>query len=48
MEWKVDTHMSFPTVPTKRITRSFISFAALFVKVMAKMFQGFTDFSSSK
>ena len=43
--WNVDTHISFASGPTRADTRSFISLAALLVKVIAKIFQGFTSFS---
>src|SRR5207302_6027240 len=36
-EWKVDTHIFWATGPTRAPTRSFISSAALLVKVMARM-----------
>ena len=37
MEWKVDTHIRSATGPTSPPTRSFISAAALLVKVMARI-----------
>jgi hypothetical protein len=36
-EWKVETHMDFAIGPTSSATRSFISPAALFVKVIARI-----------
>ena len=39
-EWKVDTHILEPTGPTSAETRSFISSAALLVKVMARTANG--------
>ena len=47
-EWKVETHILSEPWPTIALMRSRISPAALFVKVMARMFQGFTPFSSIK
>src|SRR3990172_5817608 len=41
-EWNVDTHIPRETPPTKRATRSFISLAALLVKVMASTEYGDT------
>jgi hypothetical protein len=41
--WNVVTHMERTTPPTRRPTRSFISFAALLVKVMARMACGDTS-----
>src|SRR3954468_4288615 len=41
-EWKVMIQIARATVPTPRSTRSFISPAALFVKVMAKISLGLT------
>src|SRR2546421_8717402 len=39
-EWKVDTHILRATGPTRAATRSFISSAALLVKVMARTAKG--------
>ncbi|CAB4537239.1 unannotated protein [freshwater metagenome] len=36
-EWNVETHIDLAIGPTKSATRSFISPAALFVKVIAKI-----------
>ena len=44
----MEIHTSSPPASIKLITRSFISLAALFVKVIAKIFQGLTPFSSIK
>src|SRR5581483_10260217 len=41
-EWNVDTHIFWATGPTRSPTRSFISSAALLVKVMARMAKGET------
>ena len=41
-EWKVDTHIPRATPPTRRATRSFISSAALLVKVIARIAKGET------
>ena len=41
-EWKVDTHIFSATGPTRAATRSFISSAALLVKVMARISKGET------
>ena len=38
--WKVETHMALAAGPTSSATRSFISPAALFVKVMAMISLG--------
>ena len=46
MEWKVLTQMLSDPKPTRLSTRSRISPAALLVKVMARIFQGLTPFSS--
>ena len=47
MLWMVHTHMlSAPSIMAER--RSFISFAALLVKVMARIDEGYTPFSSTK
>ena len=48
IEWNVPIHMSAETSPTKFPILSFISFAALFVNVIANMFHGFTCFSPIK
>ena len=47
-EWKVDTHMRCATGPTRSATRSFISPAALLVKVMASSPNGDTRFSDTR
>ena len=39
-EWKVETHMILARLPTRSCTRSFISAAALLVKVMARIEPG--------
>ena len=39
-EWKVEAHTSSPAGPNIRVRRSFSSPAALLVKVMARMVQG--------
>ena len=45
--WMVHTHMlSAPSIMAER--RSFISFAALLVKVMARIDEGYTPFSSTR
>src|ERR671911_945743 len=44
-EWNVDTHMRWATGPTSAATRSFISPAALFVKVIARSANGGTRWS---
>ncbi|CAB4748678.1 unannotated protein [freshwater metagenome] len=41
--WKVDTHMTRARAPTSSATRSFISPAALFVKVMARISPGWAS-----
>src|SRR4051812_48742279 len=41
-EWNVDTHILRATGPTRAATRFFISSAALFVKVMARISNGDT------
>ena len=38
--WKVETHILLESGPTRRATLSFISRAALFVKVMASTSSG--------
>ena len=48
MEWNVLTQTYSAPSPTILSTRSRISFAALFVNVIASMLYGFTDFSSIK
>ena len=45
-EWKVDTQMLSEPNPTSLSTRSLISWAALLVKVIARMFHGLTPISS--
>ena len=45
MEWKVEIQMLSEPKPISLSTRSRISPAALLVKVMARMFQGFTSHS---
>ncbi len=47
-EWKVETHIWSAPKPTSLSTLSRISPAALLVKVIARMFQGFTPISSIK
>ena len=42
IEWKVDTHIDLARGPTSASTRSFISPAALLVKVMARISPGCT------
>src|SRR5438270_14041913 len=39
-EWNVDTHIAFARGPTRAATRSFISPAALLVKVIARISPG--------
>ena len=46
IEWKVETHISCACSPTSAATRSFISLAALFVNVIAKIFHGCTASSA--
>lgn len=48
MEWNVLTQMLSAPNPTSLSTRSLISPAALLVKVIANIFQGFTPCSSIK
>ena len=48
IEWNVPIHISFAFSPIRLLILSFISLAALFVNVIAKMFQGLTCFSSIK
>ena len=45
IEWNVPIHISFDPSPTNREILSFISFAALFVKVIARISQGSAFFS---
>ena len=45
-EWNVDTHMRRATGPTSASTRSRISWAALLVKVMARISKGETPCSA--
>ena len=47
MEWKVDTHIAAARRPTSASTRSFISAAALLVKVIAMISPGCTWRSAS-
>src|SRR3954453_9445284 len=47
-EWNVDTHMRRATGPTSAPTRSFISAAALFVKVIARISNGDTPRSLTR
>ncbi len=47
MEWKVDTHIGPDRRPTRASTRSFISAAALLVKVIAMISPGCTPRSAS-
>ena len=42
IEWKVDTHIARARGPTRWATRSFISPAALLVKVIARISPGCT------
>src|SRR4029453_16438293 len=44
-EWNVDTHIFWATGPTSASTRDFISSAALFVNVMARISKGLTPSS---
>ena len=44
-EWNVLIHISSDPLPTRESILSFISFAALFVNVIAIIFQGLTPFS---
>ena len=48
IEWNVPIHISFATSPTRFAILSFISFAALFVNVIANIFHGNTCFSPIK
>ena len=48
IEWNVPIHISCATSPTIPSTLCFISLAALFVKVMARILYGFTFFSDIK
>src|SRR5579875_2058720 len=48
MEWNVETHMIRARPPTSAATRSFISPAALFVKVIARIWYGVTSRSASR
>jgi len=41
-EWKVSTHIALARGPTSSETRSFISPAALLVKVIARIWPGWT------
>ena len=43
IEWNVDTHIQPDRRPTRSATRSFISRAALFVKVIARISPGSAD-----
>ena len=47
-EWKVDTHIALARPPTSAATRSFISPAALLVKVIARIAPGCTLRSPSR
>ena len=46
--WKVMTHMALARGPTSCSTRSFISPAALLVKVIARIWPGWTPRSASR
>ncbi len=46
--WKVDTHMALARGPTRPSTRSFISPAALLVKVIARIWPGWTFRAASR
>ena len=48
IEWKVPIHISFTASPTRDSILCFISFAALFVNVIANIFHGSTFFSDIK
>ncbi len=47
-EWNVDTHISRARAPTSAATRSFISPAALLVKVIAMISPGWTSRAASR
>ena len=47
-EWKVLTHMARERPPTSEATRSFISPAALFVKVIARISPGWAPRAASR
>src|SRR4051812_35996455 len=47
-EWNVDTHIALARGPTSEATRSFISPAALLVKVMARTAPGCTSRAASR
>lgn len=46
--WKVETHMALARGPTSPSTRSFISPAALLVKVIARIWPGWTPRAASR
>ena len=48
IEWNVDTHMARARGPTSAATRSFISPAALLVKVIARTSPGCTCRAASR
>ena len=48
IEWKVDTHIARARGPTSAATRSFISPAALLVKVIARISPGCTPRAPSR
>ena len=48
IEWNVDTHMARARPPTRSATRSFISRAALLVKVIARISPGWAPPTASR
>ena len=48
IEWNVLTHIARARAPTRAATRSFISPAALLVKVIARIWPGATPRSASR
>ncbi len=48
IEWNVDTHIANARRPTRSTTRSFISLAALLVKVMARISPGWAPPAASR
>ena len=48
IEWNVDTHIARARLPTRSPTRSFISRAALLVKVMARISPGWAPPTASR
>ena len=48
IEWNVDTHMARARLPIRSPTRSFISRAALLVKVMARISPGWAPPAASR